>query len=243
MNMKDHIIRSMVAQLESKGFGVAKQYASIDQTEIKFTIAKGGRCLSRMFTYPEWLSIGVMLESYAENWVNDYIREFEEKAYLANDIAQTKKLTSALKAELKIGNLTITEYEKGYGVMHYMPYKFDQPTVKKAYCPFEIEKVIFNDPATIVFWKDGTKTVVKAVNEAYDPEKGLAMAVTKKAYGNEGNYFNQVKKYTEEYKKTNDIHSNEWTAQQRLLNAMNDKKATKKDLLAAMEEAVEYLGA
>ena len=39
MNMKDHIIRSMVAQLESKGFGVAKQYALNDKNEIKFTIA------------------------------------------------------------------------------------------------------------------------------------------------------------------------------------------------------------
>ena len=41
-----------------------------------------------------------------------------------------------------------------------------------------IKKVIFNDPATIVFWKDGTKTVVKRQEGAeFDPEKGLAMAV------------------------------------------------------------------
>ena len=236
MDMKEHVIRSIVARLESKGFGVAKRYTSYNRKNMQFSIAKGGMCLSRTFVYPEWLSNGAMFETYAEDWVDEYVREFEEKE-------RAYKLTSALKAELTIGNLTITENEKGYGVMHYMPYKFDQPTVKKAYGPFEIEKVIFNDPATIVFWKDGTKTVVKAVNEAYDPEKGLAMAITKKAYGNEGKYFNQVKKYTEDYKKTNDIHSNEWTAQQRLLNAMNDKKATKKDLLAAMEEAVEYLGA
>ena len=32
-----------------------------------------------------------------------------------------------------------------------------------------IENVIFNDPATIVFWDDGTKTVVKAQNEPFDP--------------------------------------------------------------------------
>lgn len=61
---------------------------------------------------------------------------------------------------------------------------------------FEIKDVIFNDPATIVFWKDGTKTVVKASNEVYDPEKGLAMAIAKKAYGNQGNYFNKIKKWT-----------------------------------------------
>ena len=60
-----------------------------------------------------------------------------------------------------------------------------------------IKKVIFNKPATIVFWEDNTKTVVKTQNgEAYDPEKGLAMAITKKALGNKGNYFNEIKKWT-----------------------------------------------
>ena len=47
---------------------------------------------------------------------------------------------------------------------------------KIAYNP--IKKVIFNDPATIVFWKDGTKTIVKRQEGAeFDPEKGLAMAI------------------------------------------------------------------
>ena len=54
-------------------------------------------------------------------------------------------------------------------------------------------------PATIVIWKDGTKTVVKATNEQYDPEKGLAMAITKKALGNKGSYFDTIKKWTSEY--------------------------------------------
>lgn len=59
-----------------------------------------------------------------------------------------------------------------------------------------IKNVIFNDPATIVFWSDGTKTVVKAQNdELYDEEKGLAMAITKKALGNEGNYYETIKKW------------------------------------------------
>lgn len=43
-----------------------------------------------------------------------------------------------------------------------------------------IKKVIFNDPATIVFWKDGTKTIVKCQEGAeFDPEKGLAMAISR----------------------------------------------------------------
>lgn len=55
-----------------------------------------------------------------------------------------------------------------------------------------------NDPATIVFWEDGTKTVVKCKNEKFDPEKGLAMAFSKKMLGNKGNYYNIFKKWLPE---------------------------------------------
>jgi len=57
-----------------------------------------------------------------------------------------------------------------------------------------IKDVIFANPATIVTWTDGTKTVVKAQNgEYYDPEKGLAMAFSKKILGNAGNYYNHFR--------------------------------------------------
>ena len=47
-----------------------------------------------------------------------------------------------------------------------------------------IEKVIFHDPATIVYWCDGTKTVVKCCkDDVFDPEKGLAMAICKRYLG------------------------------------------------------------
>lgn len=58
-----------------------------------------------------------------------------------------------------------------------------------------IKEVIFNDPATIVYWEDGTKTVVKCHNETFDEEKGLAMAIAKKAFDNKGNYNDVFKKY------------------------------------------------
>lgn len=64
-----------------------------------------------------------------------------------------------------------------------------------------IEDVIFNGPATIVKWSDGTKTVVKAQKgkngktEKLDPEKGLAMAICKKMYGNNGRYYDIFKRY------------------------------------------------
>ena len=69
-----------------------------------------------------------------------------------------------------------------------------------------IENVIFNDPATIVFWADGTKTVVKCgEDDIWDPEKGLAMAVTKKFFGNEGFYYDIFKKWIPEEKQMDTI--------------------------------------
>ena len=63
----------------------------------------------------------------------------------------------------------------------------------------EIKKVIFNYPATIILWEDGTKTVVKAQNkDQFDKEKGLAMAIVKKALGNEGRYYEIFKKWLKE---------------------------------------------
>ena len=59
-----------------------------------------------------------------------------------------------------------------------------------------IKNVIFNDPATIILWNDGSKTVVKCgEGEVYDPEKGLAMAISKKVLGNKGNYYETFKKW------------------------------------------------
>ena len=71
-----------------------------------------------------------------------------------------------------------------------------------------IKDVIFNPPATIVLWMDGTKTVVKDQGEVfYDPEKGMAMAVAKKAFGNQGNYYNQFAKYLDIYEKKQEDES------------------------------------
>ena len=60
----------------------------------------------------------------------------------------------------------------------------------------KIKDVIFSDPATVVFWNDNTKTVVKTRGgEKYDKEKGLAMAIIKKIAGNTSNYYNIFKEW------------------------------------------------
>lgn len=47
-----------------------------------------------------------------------------------------------------------------------------------------VNRIIFNDPATIVFWNDGTKTVVKCQKgQTFNPYFGLCAAMAKKLYG------------------------------------------------------------
>ena len=59
-----------------------------------------------------------------------------------------------------------------------------------------IKDVKFSGPATIVFWTDGTKTVVKCrKGDKFDPEKGIAMACAKKLLGNEDGYHKEFAKY------------------------------------------------
>lgn len=74
--------------------------------------------------------------------------------------------------------------------------------VKFGMCSVCIRKVIFNDPATVVLWSDGTKTVVKCGPEdTYDMEKGLAMAIVKKMAGNDNRFHKVFKQYTKKKKK------------------------------------------
>ena len=72
-------------------------------------------------------------------------------------------------------------------------------TERSNYMPTDIRRFIknvkFNPPATIVFWTDNTKTVVKCNGEDYDPEKGLAMCISKKMLGDRGNYYEVFKKW------------------------------------------------
>lgn len=88
---------------------------------------------------------------------------------------------------------------------------------KKEIGTYSIEKVLFQNPATIVFWTDGTKTVVNCMDNAetkrkvvdgkevivrrarkcdtYSEEVGLAMAIAKKWAGNQGAYNNIFRKF------------------------------------------------
>lgn len=108
-------------------------------------------------------------------------------------------------------NLEVKNYIRAYELdLSLYPY-FKPNTTNTTKLP-GIKDVIFNEPATIILWADGTKTVVKCQEgESYDPEKGMAMAISKKALGNKGNYCEVFKKWLPEEEEVNDgrVSSNE----------------------------------
>lgn len=61
-----------------------------------------------------------------------------------------------------------------------------------------IEKVIFNPPATVVIYKDGSKKIVKCgENDEFSPEVGFAMAMMNEMFGSRNAYKNFIKKWAE----------------------------------------------
>lgn len=113
---------------------------------------------------------------------------YNQLASWLNDSKDAKELAMARYLRYKKNN----EYKNEVA-------RYCRAVQNLTYIP-EIKSVIYSDPATIVFWKDETKTVVKCKNEKFDPEKGLAMAFSKKMLGNKGNYYNIFKKWLPEEK-------------------------------------------
>lgn len=65
-------------------------------------------------------------------------------------------------------------------------------------------RIIRNGPATIVMWKDGTKTIVKkSADTIDDPYGAFCAALAKKVYGSNSRVHKLVAK-TEDYSKTSD---------------------------------------
>lgn len=102
--------------------------------------------------------------------------------YCRNDVKATIECFNRLKEE-NMPTRNNTTGRTPYNLL------FDPSVFRKPGLP-GIKRVIFSKPCTIVLWDDGTKTMVRAQGkERFDREKGLAMAIAKKALGNKGNYY------------------------------------------------------
>ena len=126
-----------------------------------------------------------------------------------------------MTAELNDAQLAVWEAALGIGHTNLKP-PFEEKGI-------EPERVLIQGTATIIWWSDGTKTVVKCQKgDKMDPEKGIAMCVMKKFMG------------------TNETHSNyldfakpaiaEYEAKQKAMAAARKKAADKKRRAAKKEE-------
>lgn len=105
----------------------------------------------------------------------------------------TIQLANALKIAINsVYGLTAANFDN--------PFKDPRKEKNKDIYDSMIQRVIFNPPATIVFWRDGSKTVVKCgENDIFDPEKGLAMAISKRAFGDNRDYYEVFSKWIGKY--------------------------------------------
>lgn len=105
-----------------------------------------------------------------------------------------------------------------------------------------IKDVIFAPPATIVYWSDGSKTVVKcSEKDVFDPEKGLAMAIAKRCGGNKGSYYREIQNWVE---KSGKKYPGKTVTQKKAAPKSNpDRESMKKLISKTNEDWNEFLKA
>ena len=92
----------------------------------------------------------------------------------------------------------------------------------------KIKNIDFQPPLTIVVWEDGTKTFVKcAKDEIFDPEKGAAMAIAKKALGDKYAYIETISYYVNKWLKKD--KNRNYVKVDRVLKENKKEKFTEKE--------------
>lgn len=105
---------------------------------------------------------------------------------------------------------------------------------RDTYLP-EITNVYFNDPATVVLWDDGTKTVVMCQKgDVYSKETGLALCVMKKALGNMPNFNNAFRKWIPE-------EATQDTSMTQVKNLTVDVEFNGKKFAERVDEAIKHI--
>lgn len=200
-------IEQMVKYFENRGFEVKKHWFK-DTCSYQFVITKDNVGAIGMYEWKHNLS-PEQLTTYQRNFIKRLIYLWEEQHDLCHNNKSLKDLEKQLLNSIYGKNGLVINPNYGYLTDIFVNYTDTDMTISKELLPkmnpytnkSTIKDVVFNDPATIVFWSDGTKTVVKCQgDEVYDPEKGLAMAISKKVLGNGYDYYNTFKKWEKKYK-------------------------------------------
>lgn len=108
-------------------------------------------------------------------------KDWTVTAVLINQVAM--KATYELASE--ITHSTLHNVPEGDITLVKRPtQKKEKPTMDNRY---KVKKILYNGPATIVYWADGEKTVVKCMDtDTFDPMAGFCAALAKRVYGSTG---------------------------------------------------------
>ena len=187
---KEYLKSMLIAFSDANDIGLdISNNPMTDNTYFNFHLDK-----STIFTiyicWPEVCNnISELFKAISNKVINEMRKHKEERMRVSNEILEFFNIMEETSSKRLQGNIT-TGYRYVDEGISYLP---------------AIKKVIFNEPATIVIWYDGIKTVVKCDCESFDPEKGLAMAIAKRALGNKGNYYETFKQWLPEKPKPIDI--------------------------------------
>ena len=133
-----------------------------------------------------------------------------------------ERMKHYLETKKMLRDAKITDEELEYGVFGNIAtgyvgkdYPFANTSLDK-YCSYgyipRITKIVSNKPDSVVYFSDGTKSVVRCENsEAFDAEKGIYLAILKKAIGakNLRHIFNLIEDKLEN-EKTNSNYETEY---------------------------------
>jgi hypothetical protein len=137
---------------------------------------------------PEYYEIDYLLRFIEEEFLRDYYVSCEG---LVQDPYSDKLPGERMAYKLEVSDkIHIKPSNSHYGINPLPPLASskEQRTLKELLNAtwdskkrLEIKKVVCNGPATVIFWKDGTKTVVKCdKDDVLDYEKGILYAALKK---------------------------------------------------------------
>ena len=155
-------------------------------------------------------------------------RDLQDELFdLSNDsvrayISENSSMANAVPCEIRPVSYKATskssEYEWHFDITLCTDGKDWEQTVKSELSALQIKRIIVNNLATIVFWEDGTKTVVK-ISDAdmedgkYDIYAGVSYAIAKKLFGSNSAFKREVDRKTEN--KT-PVHVSKYCSQEQL---------------------------
>ena len=111
-----------------------------------------------------------------------YIGTDDEESDCPKLFRQVNRLETPYRYDPDPNNIMGDWYRYLVNELYGMPKKEE---TMKTVPTYAVKKIIYNPPATIVFWEDGSKTVVKcSKDDEYSPYYGFLAALAKKVYGN-----------------------------------------------------------